>query len=117
MPDLEPEQWLEPWEAVPGERRAAFEAELASELGPGHPLYGRPATALGRRTDCDDVLFRVEAPDEFVVVHLTYASRPEEPPWPVSEPFGTLRAFVDGCMVPDHQELSQAGARDDRGHS
>ena len=43
MPTFEAEQWLDPWERVLAEHRAALESELTSEIGPGHPLYQRPA--------------------------------------------------------------------------
>jgi hypothetical protein len=94
MPAFAAEQWLDPWERVRAEHRAALESELTSEIGPGHPLYRRPARAIARRSDCDDVLFHVESPEEFVVVHLTYASHPEEPPWPHSERFSSLPDFT-----------------------
>lgn len=81
---------VNPWEAVPEEHRAGFETELAAELGRGHPLHGRPACAIARRNDCDDVLFRMDAPRELVVVHLTYTARPEEAPWPSARAYSSL---------------------------
>ena len=36
-----------------------FEDEYATEIGKGHPLYGVPVRAIGRRIDRDDVLFQL----------------------------------------------------------
>jgi hypothetical protein len=38
----------------------------------GHVLFGRTVRAIGRRQDCDDVLFYLgESVLQFAVVHLT----------------------------------------------
>jgi hypothetical protein len=49
-----------------------LEDEYASEIAKGHPLYGVPVRAIGRRTDRDDVLFQLlrHLCDD-AVVHLT----------------------------------------------
>ena len=78
--------WPEPWGAIDNAAVAsAFESELQKELSAGHPLFGLPLRAVGRRWDCDDVLFAVDDGSERVAaVHLTWARGPEEPPWPGS---------------------------------
>ena len=53
-------EWLEPWKAVAD--GAALEAELSREVVKGHSLHGLQAMAVGRRIDCDDVLFCVDHP-------------------------------------------------------
>ena len=95
--------WREPWMPVmDGEQRRHLEAELQRELGPSHPLHGRTVTAVARRIDQGDVLFRVD--EELAVVHLTYSSAPERPPWPKTRVFGSPFEFVSKCLEPDHDE-------------
>lgn len=62
-------------------------AELRRELCPEHSLYGRSVVALGRREDCDDILFQVLGDEVlFAVVHLTWRGRREpDPRWPATE--------------------------------
>lgn len=70
--------WRSPWEPVSGPSAARLEAELALELSPAHPLYGVRASALGKCTDSDDVLFSlVNGPALFAVVHLTWRGQAE----------------------------------------
>ncbi len=59
------------WRDVFGSEAASLEGELARELRSDHPLFGRRARAVARRTDCDDVAFEVES-GGFCVVHLTW---------------------------------------------
>jgi len=46
--------------------------QLLRELANDHPLRGRPARAIARRIDCDDVAFEIER-SGLCVVHLTWA--------------------------------------------
>ena len=49
---------------------------LRRELSAGHPLYDMPTRAVGRRQDCDDVLFSIEdGSGRVAVVHLTWTQR------------------------------------------
>ena len=98
-------EWLEPWAPVDELLRDALERELDRELVAGHVLFGREIRALARRHDRDDVLFVAESPRQFAVVHLTYA-RETRPEWPHAMIFGSLQEFAEGCMVPDHEELT-----------
>ena len=67
--------------------RASIDAELAREVGPGHILHGRSATALARCKHCDDALFQLHD-GEFARVHLTWSQRRlDKRPWPTSEVF------------------------------
>jgi hypothetical protein len=51
---------------------AQLAQELLRELVEGHPLHGRPARAIARRIDKDDVAFEIER-SGLCVVHLTWA--------------------------------------------
>ncbi|MGJ4889286.1 hypothetical protein ACQR1Y_13890 [Bradyrhizobium sp. HKCCYLRH3099] len=62
--------------------RAAFEEELAREVGPNHALANRSAGIVARREDCDDVLVALEG-GRVAQVHLTWTRRCEiDPRWP-----------------------------------
>jgi hypothetical protein len=95
-------QWLPPWE--PTELDLA--AELAREVGPGHPLHGRPAVAVGRRVDCDDVLFWLpDGPAALAVVHLTWTGKRERAPqWPWVVLYGSIAEWLEKGMRADHVE-------------
>ena len=97
-------QWLEPWgPALPG-----LEAELEKEVNVGHPLFGQKAISIGRRGDCDDVLFFLpENPFPLAVIHLTWAGRREKSPeWPHTILYSSLDDWVERCMKPDHLEFT-----------
>src|SRR4051812_8678759 len=103
--------WLHPWHAVEdlGPRFAAtFEQVLAREVAPGHPLYGIPVQAIGKRDASDDVLFRLlDGSGRVAQVHLTWTrSPPESPPWPSSAVFAELAAWAEQSMRPDHEDFS-----------
>ena len=104
-PEFEGLEWLEPWTPVPDRDREEMERELTRELRPGHVLFGRNARAIGQREDQDDVVFVVDGPKQFAVVHLTYA-RETHPDWPHTLVFESLEEFVEGCMLPDHEEFT-----------
>jgi hypothetical protein len=98
---------LEPWLEVTSEA-PLLEKELAAELGPRHPLRGRIMRAVARRQDCDDVLFvSVDEPHVVAVVHLTYANRPEQDPrWPGTTFFDSMRDWMERGMRVDHQDFT-----------
>jgi len=101
-------EWLAPWHSVADDpsQLAGMERELRRELSAGHPLYGLPVRTLGRRQDCDDVLFAVEdGTGRVAVVHLTWTSQPpERPPWPGTVVYPSFEAWVAEGMRPDHDE-------------
>ena len=81
----------EPW----GPRCEGLEQELSREVAPGHPLYQHKAVAIARRSNNDDVLFRVESPRGGVaLVHLTWSGKPETPPCPHAEVFLSLDEWL-----------------------
>lgn len=98
--------WLKPWGSVDDlgpTYRTHFEAELRRELSPGHPLYGCPVAAVGKRGDTDDVLFQLlDGSGRVASVHLTYGRRPESPPWPHCTVFASLEAWAAEEMEADH---------------
>jgi hypothetical protein len=99
--------WREPWVPVANEREPGLlAAELLREVAPGHPLHDRPVRIWARRCDCDDVLVLVGNPEQLAVVHLSYASRPDRPPWPKTRIFDSFAEFVEKIMIPDHDEFT-----------
>ncbi len=98
-------EWQAPWSQVQDETvRASLLAELVREVAPGHVLHGRPASILARRCDCDDVLALVGRPEQLAVVHLTYCSGPDRPPWPSTRIFESFSEFAEKVMSLDHDE-------------
>jgi len=100
--------FVEPWVAVSSER-ISFEEELRCELSPDNPLSVLVLRAIGRRIDCDDVLF--EACDEkadfkLVVVHLTWSGRTESNPWPTVKLFANAADFTAHQMMHDVQDYN-----------
>jgi hypothetical protein len=95
--------WRAPWTPV---IIAGPSAELTREAGPKHPLHHRPAVAIGRRLDDDDVLFYLPAgPAPLAVVHLTYSARLLEPDprFPHTTLYESVQEWVDTCMIPDSE--------------
>ena len=71
-----------------------LENELREEVDQGHILFHRSARAIAHRRDRDDVLFEVDSPAQFALVHLTYTS-PERPPFPMTVLFESLVEFIE----------------------
>ncbi|MEQ8154377.1 MAG: hypothetical protein ABRQ25_05775 [Clostridiaceae bacterium] len=99
--------WLEPWGSlctVPD----YFEKELYNEVGILHVLYGKTVTAIGKRYDCDDVLFRVyDSKFRYEVVHLTYSKSKINKinlKYPKTKLYECLDDWINKCMIPDHSE-------------
>lgn len=93
-------EWLDPWYGIEGSERARLEIELRRELSPGHILHGVSLTALGRRKDRDDVLFRLDdGTGRIAVVHLTWIGRPEsDPTWPFAKIYVDIQVWAATCM-------------------
>jgi len=104
-------EWLVPWQSVADKiaEAAGLERELSRELSAGHQLYGVPVRVLGRRQDCDDVLFALDdGTGRVAVVHLTWThSPPDKPPWPVTAVYRSFDAWVTEGMRGDHAELNE----------
>jgi hypothetical protein len=100
--------WLNPWWSTENQNsdfHDGFKSELESEVGPDHPLRGIE-TRLEARGDGDDALFELlDGTGRYAVVHLTWARHPESLPWPVTELYNSLEAFVFQRMIPDHSRM------------
>ena len=85
------DEWPNHWRALDDpEARQFFVTELTEELGPGHPLYGKAVVALAQNGD--DILFRL-INGKLTQVHLTYANKPERPPWPAHGVYDTFEEW------------------------
>ena len=81
--------WDGDWSAIENEEeRTRLETELPRECCSTHVLFGKKATALGRRWKRDDVLFRLED-GGFAQVHLTWHQE-SNPNWPHTEIYLTF---------------------------
>jgi hypothetical protein len=102
-------EWLVPWYSVSNQQTQieAMERELYRELAEGHQLYGLRMRTLGRRQDCDDVLFAIEDGSERVaVVHLTWVRNPPDRlPWPDTIIYPSFEAWAIEGMRADHDEF------------
>ncbi|MBD2724550.1 hypothetical protein [Hymenobacter armeniacus] len=88
--------FIEPWVAVDSER-ASFEEEFRCELSPDNVLSGYNVQVIGRRVDCDDVLFEVrdeKANFKLALVHLTWSGKVEAKRWPMTKVFADEEAFI-----------------------
>jgi hypothetical protein len=93
--------FVEPWVAV-GSERASFEEELRRELSLDNELSGFNMQAIGRRVDCDDVLFEVcdeKADFKLALVHLTWSGKVEAKSWPIMKVFADEEAFSNQMML------------------
>ncbi|MGH7170652.1 MAG: hypothetical protein ACRELG_10275 [Gemmataceae bacterium] len=90
-------EWPYPWSPIEfPDDKPAFESELQRELKPGHPLFGIPVSAIGRRYDQDDILFELrDGRGRVAEVHLTWAGESETPPWPGASLFESFTAWVE----------------------
>jgi len=85
---------------------------LQREVGPDHPLFGKPAKALARREDRDDVLFEISDGTErkYAVVHLTWSRRMEPSgEWPGTQFFDSLARWLE-WMKADHDDCTYGEA-------
>ncbi|MCT8978496.1 hypothetical protein N4T77_18060 [Clostridium sp. CX1] len=100
-------EWLEPWGSL-CTGPDYFEKELCNEVGILHVLYGKKVSAIGRRYDCDDVLFRVyHSKFNYAAVHLTYSNSKMgkvNPKYPRTKLYKDLDDWIKKCMIPDHSE-------------
>jgi len=98
-------EWLPPWEPTD----ADLGAELRREVGPGHPLFEHPVVTVGRRVDCDDVLFWLPSgPRELAVVHLTWTGKRERSSeWPSTQLYSSIADWVEHSMRVDYGEYSR----------
>ena len=85
--------WPQGWFAIEdAEHRRLFREELEAELGEGHLLKGLELEPIARADGADDYLF-LSTDGRVAEVHLTFANRPETPPWPGHVVFPSLDAW------------------------
>jgi hypothetical protein len=104
-------EFVEPWfsiEKLGATMADSMVAELKRELSEKHWLHNQPVTAIARRLDCDDVLFRLGAQNEkLAVVHLTWSGKPEANlNFPRMEIFASFVDFATNRMQNDALEFS-----------
>ena len=94
--------WLEPWDKSD---ETQLVDELSREMCIEHILWNLPLYIIGRRADCDDVLFGLnDGSGRVAVVHLTYR-RESSPQWPKVEMFSNISDFASMRMKPDHEDF------------
>lgn len=98
--------WLKPW-VTAGTHGTALVSELHKELNFNHILFGKCHSAIGRRIDCDDVLF--ECTDgTFALVHLTWLGKKDlHPDFPWTQLFETFQQFTEKVMIPDSNDYCE----------
>ena len=100
-----PLQWIAPWKPIDPAVAGKFEDEYANEIAKGHPLYGVPARAIGRRIDRDEVLFQLlRHLCDYVVVRLTWSGKEEPPPHSPSFELFLDDEIMDKCIRPAQKE-------------
>ncbi|WP_332644120.1 hypothetical protein, partial [Aeromicrobium sp.] len=90
------EGFREPWFRLGADQAATLADEVMAEVGPGHELYGLDLHAVAKCEGCDDVVFRA-SDDSFAIVHLTWASKSEDLPRPLTTRLGGFIA-VEAAM-------------------
>ena len=87
--------FLEPWYPVDPDEKADLEREFCKELHPAHVLFGKAVELIGRRCDCDDVLFTIKDTPDVAVVHLTWKRSRESSVWPSTEIMTTATFLME----------------------
>lgn len=82
-----PEPWCDLRGDALGEQRERLVQRLRTETGDQHPLASHSLDAVADFTRQDEVLYRLDAGDDFLIAHLTYTAAPPDP-------FITLRFFA-----------------------
>ncbi len=94
-----------PWQPTDPATPSKFEDDYATEMRKGHPLYGVPVRAIGRRIDRNDVLFEsLRHLCDYAVVPLTWSGREEpDPSWPSFDLF-LDDELMEKCIRPAQKE-------------
>ncbi|MCX4165708.1 MULTISPECIES: hypothetical protein [Paraburkholderia] len=100
-------EWLEPWwstQNMDESFHANFARQLGLEISPGHEMFGVRGQLIGRGQG-DDALFELlDGSGRVAVVHLTWASSKQQPPWPITTIYANMGEWVEQCMLPEHEE-------------
>lgn len=95
--------WVPPWAGV-GDMADSLDTELAKELSGRHSLRGATVRAIGKRTDCDDVLCAINGDKRLAVVHLTWSGLTEsDDNYPATVMYHGWQDWVDKCLLPEHR--------------
>jgi hypothetical protein len=81
----------EGWYLIDDHAAKAAEKELTRELHLSHALYGMKVSAIARRQDSDEWLFRLDA-GRLAQVHLTYALE-STAKWPRARIFADVQEW------------------------
>ena len=93
--------FVEPWESIDDSSSVGIlKGEVRKEVAPSHVLFGKCVRAIARRIDCDDVLFELQT-GQVACVHLTWSSNQETVPWPSTQIYSSLQAFIATRMQDD----------------
>lgn len=99
--------WLALWRGTDAQTldfHETFRTQLEREIASGHVLYGIP-TRLIARGNGDDALFTLlDGSNRVALVHLTWSSGAQTPPWPATTLFASLEQWVAEVMEPEHPQ-------------
>lgn len=92
------------WRKISEESRAGFQVELMKEIGPGHPLWELPLTALGMRIDNrKEILCMInDGSQRVAVVHLTWSGKAESARLPKTQFYRSFERFIMEVMQDDY---------------
>lgn len=95
-------------------KRSSF--PVAANRQPGHPLFGVPVAAIGRRDHEDDVLFELlDGSGRVAKVHLTWAGENERPPCPQATIYDDVAAWAESFKSrDDFEDMLTIAAQDTR---
>ena len=89
--DLSNVEWPSTWSACDNR---VLEDELKREVASDHSIYGEEIQVVAQRGDRDDVLYYLTSKNAFALVHLTWSSKTENPPWPSTKIYQTFNEFA-----------------------
>ncbi|NKF52643.1 hypothetical protein G3R49_18970 [Shewanella sp. WXL01] len=75
--------YLEPWSDIneyPESHKNKLSFEAKTEIDIGHILFGKELSVITKREDCDEIL--ILSGSNKYIVHLTWSSNKESPPYP-----------------------------------
>lgn len=98
---------LRPWQQI--ENPQFYENELKKEIGILHPLFWKKVTAIGKRSDRDDVLFEVTGARKYAVVHLSYKKEYSRT-FPVTHLYQDWTDLFKNRLLQEHRDWQNAAS-------
>lgn len=100
--------WKTPWRAIQFDAEIlGVQRQLEREITIEHPLFGKGATAIGRRIDNDGILVVLDD-GSYANVHLVWGTNESFPDkYPSWFAYGTLQDFLN-AMEQDAQHYGDA---------